>query len=154
MKGEECWFQFRAYKIEAGRLEKSDLNSRKGNPEQCYMNHTEVTSLVVGSRVWLIFQVFYIHFICIQIFRCIIFLSFDKFIYYRGSTMMEMLQICDIPSFFKQICKNAPPESTQKASKGIFCSFSILKNSMSYCCVNGLGAGCSRRIGGVENHKQ
>ena len=33
MKGEECWFQFRAYKIEAGRLEKSDLNSRKGNPE-------------------------------------------------------------------------------------------------------------------------
>lgn len=33
MEGERCWFQLKACEIEAGKLKKSDLNSRKGNSE-------------------------------------------------------------------------------------------------------------------------
>lgn len=38
----EFRFHFRECKVEGGRLGNSDFNSRKGNPEEHYMNNIEV----------------------------------------------------------------------------------------------------------------
>ena len=89
---------------------------------------------------------------------------------YRGPKMIGMPRICRFLVFFKWVWKNGCSESTRKAPKEI-CSFSILlgwpknlfeffltsyrktqinfftntiKTSVSYCYVNGLGAGYSR----------